>query len=241
MFDTIGIAICDDESYYRELIKKLVEENMNKEDVSYTLDVFSSGRQLIDNCDNFQKYDLIFLDIGMEIIDGMCTAQEIRKNNSEVDIVFVTVMMNHVFDGYKVNAYRYILKDELKEGIAECMSAIMEKWKLNYPYIDLPFIGGNQKVFCDQIIFIESQLHKLCFSLWKTDEKLYLYKKLDVIEEMIGIYGFVRIHKSYLVNMAYISKISGYKVYLQNGSELIVPKSRYQDVKEKFLRFKELM
>lgn len=69
-------------------------------------------------------------------------------------------------------------------------------------------------------------------------ENYHIYEKLDVIEERLSGYGFLRIHKSYLVNMKHICRISNYAVYLDNGEELPVPRLKYQAVKEEFVAFK---
>ena len=64
-----------------------------------------------------------------------------------------------------------------------------------------------------------------------------MYRTLDELENMLGENNFVRIHKSYLVNLKHISNISRYKVKLTDGSELAVPKVRYVYVKDIFAQY----
>jgi len=65
-----------------------------------------------------------------------------------------------------------------------------------------------------------------------------IYDKLDSVERNLEGYGFLRIHKSYLVNMKHIRKISNYIVSLDTGEELHVPRLRFQAVKEGFVAYK---
>ena len=65
-----------------------------------------------------------------------------------------------------------------------------------------------------------------------------LYDKLDEVEKKLKCCGFLRIHKSYLVNMKHIRKINNYKVLLDTGAELPVPRIRYHAVKEAFVAYK---
>ena len=68
-----------------------------------------------------------------------------------------------------------------------------------------------------------------------------LYDKLDAVEERLQGYGFLRIHKSYLVNMRHIRRISNYRAFLDTGEELPIPRLRYQSVREAFVAYKGAM
>lgn len=233
----IQIAVCDDEEYYREYIKKMVGKICSSFDVACIIDTYGSGKDFCDDIQNMQKYHLIFLDIGMNEMDGMQVARQIRQYNTDVCIVFITVLANYVFDGYKVNAFRYLIKDSIEDGMRECMDAFFHNHKLSEVQLEFNFIGQKQKIVLNEIIYIESQLHKLCF--YFDDTKFYLYEKLDAVEKILSEYSFVRIHKSFLVNLRYVTKISGYKVYLKNDQSLPAAKARYPQIKERYIYYKE--
>jgi DNA-binding LytR/AlgR family response regulator len=102
--------------------------------------------------------------------------------------------------------------------------------------MEFPFVEGSMKLYVDEIIYVETDGHK---NLFHIGSKTYsIYKKLDELTIQLQDYGFVRIHKSYLVNMRYILKISSYAVTLQNGIKLSVPRARYQEVKRQFTLYK---
>lgn len=99
-------------------------------------------------------------------------------------------------------------------------------------------MGGKRTVFLDDILYIESQSHKLQFKT--RDESLSMYGRIDELESKLEDYLFLRCHQSFLVNMGHIEKILNYQAYLSDGSEVPVARPRYSEVKQFFLRYKEI-
>ncbi|MBB2182861.1 response regulator transcription factor [Lachnospiraceae bacterium MD1] len=235
----LKIAICDDEKYYRDYIKRLLTEYMNRNQIESCIDLYENGMQLFEQGIKLAKYNIIFLDINMEELDGIKTAYKIRKFNPEAFIVFVTAFINYVLEGYKVDAIRYIMKDSIPISLVECMNTIVKKMKILMKKMSFSFIEGEKQIFIDKIIYVESQKHKIMFKVLEGRINTYsLYDKLDNMEERLKEYGFLRIHKSYLVNMKYIEKISNYRAYLSSDEILPIPKQKFQLVKEAFVLYK---
>ena len=231
------IAVCDDEKFYREKVQKLLENYLSGYKINYTIQLFSSGEEFLQENENKVKFDIVFMDINMSRMDGIRTALQMRSVHSHTYIVLITAFIQYALEGYKVDAVRYIMKDTLDSALDECMDTILKKMQLSR--INFSFLDGEKWLYTDNIFYVESQRHKAVF--FYLDEKMenyHIYEKLDVIEERLSGYGFLRIHKSYLVNMKHICRISNYAVYLDNGEELSVPRLKYQAVKEEFVAFK---
>lgn len=234
----LNIAICDDEKYYRHYIENLVREYLVEENVLLQIELFENGKEFCKKEENIQKFDIIFLDIEMEGMNGMEVAYSIRKKNSEVDIVFVTVMPDYVFEGYKVSAVRYIMKKELEKSLPECLADIIKKRKCNGYKMEFPFVGGNRSILLNDILYIESKSHKLQFT--RKGGILYMYGKISALESKIKDYNFVRCHQSFLVNLEHIEQINNYWICLSDGSEIPASRPRYSEVKQQFLQYKEI-
>ena len=222
------IAVCDDEKFYREKVQKLLENYLSGYKINYTIQLFSSGEEFLQENENKVKFDIVFMDINMSRMDGIRTALQMRSVHSHTYIVLITAFIQYALEGYKVDAVRYIMKDTLDSALDECMDTILKKMQLSR--INFSFLEGEKWLYTDNIFYVESQRHKAVF--FYLDEKMenyHIYEKLDVIEERLSGYGFLRIHKSYLVNMKHICRISNYAVYLDNGEEA---------VKEEFVAFK---
>lgn len=234
----LNIAICDDEKYYRHYIKDLVGKYLIKENVIFRIELFGDGKEFCMEEGNMQKFDIIFLDIEMEGMNGMETAHSIRKKNREMDIVFITVMPDYVFEGYKVSAVRYILKKDIEILLPECLADILKKRRCSGHKMEFPFVGGKRTVLLNDILYIESKSHKLQFT--RQDEILYMYARINEMETKLIHYNFVRCHQSFLVNLEHIEQINNYLICLSNGSEIPVSRPRYLTVKQQFLQYKEI-
>ena len=67
----LKIAICDDEKVFRDNINKYVAAYLNEKEISYEIDTFSSGKEIIDLGIEIKQYNIIFLDINMDDVDGI--------------------------------------------------------------------------------------------------------------------------------------------------------------------------
>lgn len=163
----LRIAICDDEKLFRENIKKYVLKYLSEKDISSEIDMFNSGKELLGLGTDLLGYNIIFLDINMDEIDGIMTAHKIREYSMDIYIVFVTAYVNYSLEGYKVDATRYLLKNTINfdESIYECMDAILHK--MNYIVLKkyFKFNECEKNVQVDRILYIESRLHKLEFHI----------------------------------------------------------------------------
>jgi len=151
----LQIAICDDEQFYREKIKYLLEEYLQAKGMLYTLHLFLSGEDFLEQCENNVRFDIVFLDISMEEVDGIQAAQRIRSFHSDTYIVFVTAFIDYALEGYKVNAVRYLMKDTLEIALEECMNAILQKMQV--ARVTFSFLEGEKRLYTDNILYVESR------------------------------------------------------------------------------------
>ena len=233
----LQIAICDDESYYREKLQRLVQAYLDRHHLSGVISFFASGEEFLSQSENNVKYDIVFMDISMNELNGIETAMRMRSFHSDTHLVFVTAFMDYALEGYKANAIRYIMKDSPDVSVEECMDAILQRMRT--ARVAFSFTEGERKLYTDNILYIESSKHKSIFHYMETDLIHYqLYSRLDAVEQKLSGYGFLRIHKSYLVNMKHICRINNYTAYLDTGAELPIPRSRFRAAKEAFVTYK---
>lgn len=232
------IAICDDENLFTEELKELISSYMMEKGLVFEIDTYNSGEALVELGVGVMSYTVVFLDINMEKIDGIKTAEMIRKVSREVFIVFVTAYLDYSLEGYRFDVVRYLLKGiaNFQSNVNECMDAIIDK--MNYSVIKrkFDFKEGRKEIVLDRLLYIESNLHRLEFHVMEDDETVYtMYEILNVMDDMLSENGFIRTHQSYLVNVKCIKNVARYKVILTNGVELPIPKVRYTEVKKKFI------
>ena len=98
----INIAIVDDEPGYVEQLKQYFERYIDESGESIKLSFFSDGDGILHKYRS--QYDIILMDVEMKFVDGMSAAEEIRKVDSEVVIIFITNMPQYAIRGYAVEA-----------------------------------------------------------------------------------------------------------------------------------------
>lgn len=234
------IAICDDESFFTEELKQLISSYMMEKGIVFEIDAYGSGEALVNLGIEVVRYTVVFLDINMDKMDGIRTAERIREVSRDILIVFVTAYVNYSLEGYRLDAVRYLLKGNanFQSTVNECMDAIMDKLNYSVAKKEFEFKEGTKEISLDRLLFIESNLHKLEFHVMEDDMTIYtIYGTLNTLEGELTENGFIRIHQSYLVNKKYIKNVKRYKVILTNRFELPIPKARYTYVKEQFITF----
>ena len=234
----LKIAVCDDENLFTEELKELLSGYMIEKGLVFEIDTYSSGEALVDLGIEIVQYTAVFLDINMEKMDGIKTAEMIRKASREVFIVFVTAYVDYSLEGYRLDVVRYLLKGNanFQSKVNECMDAILDK--MNYSVIKrkFDFKEGRKEISLERLLYIESNMHILEFHVMEDAMKVYtMYETLNVMDDTLSENGFIRTHQSYLVNVKHIKNVVRYKLILTNGAEMSIPKVRYTEVKKKFV------
>ena len=214
------IAICDDESFFAEELRELVSGYMMEKGPAFEIDTYSSGEALIELGIEVVRYNIVFLDINMEKVDGIKTAEMIRKVSREVFIVFVTAYVDYSLEGYRLDVVRYLLKGNanFQSKVNECMDAIFDKMNYSVAKMEFDFKEGRKDISLERLLYIESKLHLLEFHIMEDTETVYtMYETLNVLDDMLSENGFIRTHQSYLVNAKHIKNVVRCKVILSNG------------------------
>lgn len=232
----LQVAVCDDDKIFRDNFINKVCDYFQRRKIDYNIQCFSSGENLLRTAEE-SILDVVFLDISMSG-NGIETARHLRENNKNICIIFVTGYMNYVLEGYKVGAFRYLVKQQIDDSFEECMEAVLKQFHLYIDQICFSFLSGDVYLTPNDISLVESKGHSVL--VYGLQGKLLgqMKNKLDNLEIILKKYDFLRVHKSYLVNMKYITEINHYRLYLNNGTELSVPKTRYSYVKTEYALYK---
>ena len=231
------IAICDDEAPTRTYLASLIRaQDRPCEVVEYA----SAGDCLADH----RGIDLLFLDIELNAagLDGMALARQIREQSAVTQpvIIFVTGYERYVFDAFDVGAFQYLLKPVDEEKFAQVFARAVEQIEAGrvQPQLShmltLQSAGTSRTVRLDSIYYIESSNHKVMLRL--KDGEFSCYAKIRDLEAELGD-QFFRVHKGYLVNLAYVEGYSKTELTLTNGEKLLISKYKYPDFVKAYLRF----
>jgi len=196
------------------------------------VDCFPSGYALLRSSDEF---DVIFLDIQMEQPDGMETARLLRQRDNHSLLVFVTVLRDRVFDVFPLEAFDYLLKHLDSDRFRRTMDRAL-RWLERDAAKNLVIQRGSgcQIVLLSDILYCEVLGRKIY--LHKNDGIVVdYYDRLEDLEQRVDS-RFFKCHRSYLVNLDYVSGCQEGQVLLPQGKRIPVSRLRERELTQALLR-----
>lgn len=220
------IAICDDEKIWMENTKQCLEQVYVSLDL--LIETFSDGKQLLERAATV-SFDLVVLDIEMPKLDGLQVAKKLRSMGIRTEIVFLTSHVEYALEGYEVQALRYLTKPVDARKLSEVIRYLLEKEKKEKRVV-LQSEGETVSLLLSDVLYLEVRDHDVLFvtgqDSWNTRGKMGAYEK------QYQTYGFVRIHRGYLVNLAHVTRLKERQVYLTDGSVLPVSRTKEKTVRD---------
>lgn len=200
----LHIAIVDDDLNYVTTLKKYLERYSQESEKTIEIAVFYDGDEFVENYR--AQFDIILMDVEMPFMDGMTAAEEIRKRDSEVVIIFITNMAQYAIRGYAVDALDYLLKPVSYFAFAQRLErAIARMKKREQKFIVITVKGGNQKLDIGQLYYVESQGHTL---LYHTVAGVYSSTgTMKEVEAKLAKLHFFRGNNGYLINLEHVDGV----------------------------------
>ncbi len=217
------IAICDDEKPICEQVEKLVKKQMP----DCNTELFASGEALLKETNVF---DIIFLDIQMDDINGIQAARMLRNKKEEALLIFITGLKEYVFEAFDVSAFHYLLKPIEEKKFAEVFAKAVSEAEKKRGLTEEPFfMKSNGKTIIlnrNHILYVESQNRMVNFHT--TNECLELYSDMRDLEQQLGR-NFYRCHRGYIVNMGHIAEYEKDRISLTNGETIGLSRRKYKE------------
>lgn len=228
------IAICDDEKIYRDKIKGYLEDYI-KIYPEISIMEFGSGEDLIKVYDSNSTFDFLFLDIEMKDINGVVTAKKIREKDKNVIMFFITSYVNYVSDTFRVGAFQFLIKPTNKKDFKKDFERAIEQYKISHSKYVIKYKGITTTLEIGDILYIEGYNRYLYVFDGITKHKSV--GKLKDEEEKLSVYGFLRCHQGFLVNMAYIKQIDKSSISLKNEDSIPVSKRLRPSLMDAFNKY----
>lgn len=211
------IAICDDEPADLKQLKQYA----TKYNPRYPITCFNSGKALLHALNN-TTYDVILLDIEMDAPNGYDTAKIIKDKKPESLVIFTTKSLDYAIRGYGI-AFRYLPKPITYQMLCKTLDEVEaivspEKIELQSGY-------ENIIVTINDILYFESYSHKIIFHL-KDGQAIESQGSLATILNQLSRNTFVQIHKSYCINLDYLSSTTNTSALLKDGTTLPIGRGK---------------
>ena len=232
----LKIAVCDDS---RELLEKVEKDLLEYESARITpvtVHTYSNAMELLDGLKK-TDYDILILDIIMPGFTGMQAAHEIRKFNEEIKIIFLTSSKEFAIESYSVGAYYYLLKPVLKEKLFSVLDKVVSEITSKQESCVIYTHMGIVNIPFAKIECLEVYNKHLVFHLSDGSTKETRGAFTDYENVFLERKEFLKIHRSYILNMDYIHSIEAGEIATYSGKKFPVSRLLAKDIKERYMNY----
>lgn len=233
----IRLAIVDDEEGLRNKICKYIETVINEDD-EVEMSTFCDGESFLEKLNEGIRYDILFLDIQMSGMDGMEVGKKVKEIDSNIAIIFTTSYAEYAAQSYLIEAYQYILKQDLSYRLPVVTRQILnitKKRKTEYRMIRV--IGDLKKVYYQNIIYIVKEKGTK-YIQYVTSEGNYKERiTLEQVYDELKSNLFIMVERSYIVNLKHVCRLSGNIIFLDNGVQIAISRKRLPEVRKKISEY----
>lgn len=218
------ILLCDDEQQYIDELKMHIEEFMKSRSINFEIHTFNNPQAVVESD---TVYQLAFLDIQMDELDGISLAKILKERNSKIVMFFVTSFNDYQDEAMDLRAFRFFEKpfdaERLYSGLEKAMEYIDES------YIDF-FVWANnehKKVLVDDVIYVERGNRQV--TLVTTQGNYTTRESFDEWCNILQNTFFYKVHKSFIVNLHYVTGYKYSEIFIQNNIRIPIASRRQAD------------
>ena len=225
----IIVAICEDERYILEELRRKVEKYINRKSLDASIKTFMSGEELLKAK---KKFDIILLDLMLPGIDGLEVARQISCRSR---IIFVTSYREYAVEAFDANAVHYLVKPVTEERLFLALDrAVNQTEQMDNQSLTLMKSGKTQVIFIRDILYCEVFNHQVRIH---TVHGTYDYfGTLDMLETKLDE-RFFRCHRSFVVNMSCVAGQEKGVAILTNGEKIFISRRKQTDFIQRLLNF----
>ncbi len=232
------IAIVDDVASDRQRLAEDISHWIDEQclPLDSPPDQFASGETFLKTF-SAGKYDIVFLDIYMDGINGMETARRIREKDTSCRLVFTTTTPDFAVDSYEVDSSWYLVKPYSYEKLSDALTRCSAFWKEQNQFLLVPGKKGKEKLPLHQIAWTEYVNRKVCVHFKNGQETQVSMRQRDFSELLLSYPYFCDCMKGLIVNFEAVKKISDDSFLLKEGEKIPISRLKYKSVREKFLEY----
>ena len=215
------IGICDDENVIRDKIEKICINETKKYCEDVVIQKYSDGREVLE-----KDFDILILDIEMEDVDGIVVKNYFQKRKKDTIIIFVTSHNEMMSQAFGVNVMGFVAKSYLDNQLQVMLDGVMKR-VMNTVSIE----GVDSRKVC----YIQAEHIYNILHLENETEVSVRCSSAD-LEKMLEVVGFIRVHRTYIINMAYVDHIKD-KTVLVNKREIPVSARLKSRLRKEYSRY----
>lgn len=231
----LRIAVCDDDLQELSRISGLLNQYHAEIEPAFKYDAFSNPMDLLDAMKR-HSYHILLLDVLMPGINGIETAREIRDFDDGVKIIFLTSSAEFAVESYAVDAHYYLLKPGTAQKLFPILDRIFQEAQRGEDTLQIKTASGFTRIPFNKIEFLEVFSKKLLFHLADGTIKEISGSLSDFEDSLLRREEFIKVHRSYLVNMEFIQTMHAKELTTCAGHTVPVSRLLYSQVREAYMQ-----
>ena len=226
-------AVCDDSSAARAYVTALIEAWGCSRDSLLQIEDYPSAEAFLFAYEGNEAVDVLFLDIEMGDMSGVELAKRLRQMGAGLQIVFLTGYMEYIAEGYDVEALHYLIKPVAQEKLGAVLDRAVERLKTRENVLLLSLPDGVVRLPLYEIRYLE--VRKNYVTLHAVEEYSVKRSLSELTKELDE--SFYRIHRSYIVNLRFVKRITRTEVTLKDGAALPLSRKLYDGLNQALIKY----
>lgn len=226
------LAIVDDNPKDSSALSELVRNYFQQNGKHYMFRVFNSPLDFIRSTEN---YDIVFMDIRMDKLDGLEVARIMRKINTNSVLIFVTQMAQLAIKGYEVDALDFIIKPADQFSISYVLDkAIARLENAQSTMLAIKTADSIVSLSSNDIMYVEVFDHNLVYHTTKGNYDAR--GRLSDVVQKLDSKRFSVCNRSFVVNLRYVSSVCNDHLTI-DGTEISISKTHRKEIMQHFSNF----
>ena len=226
-------AICDDDPADANYVASLIKEWNQKAGIPLQTEKYPSAEAFLYAYQEDNSIDVLFLDIEMGAMSGIQLAKKLRAMNAGLQIVFITGYMEYIDQGYDVEALHYLIKPVDERKLFPVLDRAADNLSYRQRSVLISTSDADIKVSLADITYVESENVYVIVHTVRGDyrTRISLAKFVEQLDDT-----FLKVHRSFVVGLKYIKKITRTEITMQNGDVVPIRRGMYDDVHAALVR-----
>ena len=223
-------AICDDDTKHTQDIASKLEQYDVVHDANISYQAFDKPTELFHLYKTGERFDILFLDIEMEAINGLTLAEKIKEMDRHAIIIFISFYPSYMQASFRTHPFYYLVKPVSMENFTYVMDDVIHSINSDHRFMTILHTDTHEETInVKDIYFIEIADSRGTLNDWA---------------DRLAEYGFFLCRRNTLVNLAHIHYFKNGTLVLDNGEQISLSRNKEREIKELYtknvFRLKEL-
>ena len=234
----MNIVLVDDEPAIVEMVRRCGGGEVTPDDEA-SIFTYTHAEDVLRMMDQGSEIDILISDIDMPDMGGLELGKRIQERAGRTYLVFLTAYLEYAAESYVIEAYQYILKEDMEKRLPPILRQLIDRVKrekAQFRMIGTP--TSKVQVYYRDIIYIEKEkgtkyirYTTACGTFKERIALKQLIKSLESDE-------FLMVERGYIINITHIANMKGNMIEMDNGAKIIVSRANYKKAREQICLYR---